>query len=100
MARFAAHKFGKEDVQGLLQGLIGYGLGGEYHDYSGAEQATMALGTLINALKATRAIDEKQFTAMNAALEKCYAAVEKDEAYQPTAFIKALTGFKAAVPQF
>ena len=100
VARFAAHKFGKEDVQGLLQGLIGYGLGGEYHDYSGAEQATMALGTLINPLKATRAIDEKQFTAMNAALEKCYAAVEKDEAYQPTAFIKALTGFKAAVPQF
>ena len=34
----------------------------------------------------------------DAALGACYAAVEKDEAYSPQAFVTALKAFKAKVP--
>ena len=43
-------------------------------------------------------IDNGKFDALNAALEKCYKAVEKDEEYQPAAFVAALNQFKAALP--
>lgn len=98
--RFAQHTFGKEDVRALLNGVIRFGMGGEYVDYPGAEQAAMALSSIINALRDIGAIDKKQFDAMNAALEKCNATLDKDEEYKPQAFVAALSAFQATVPQF
>ena len=97
--KFAKHNFGKADMSALLAGVIDLGLNGEYQDYPGAEQATMALSAIINAMLNVGAIDKKQFGPLNAALEKCYAAVEKDEAYNPRAFVTALKEFKAKVPK-
>ncbi len=65
----------------------------------GAEQATMALSAIVDAMFRSGDIDKGQFDAMNAALAKCYAAVEKDEEYKPATFVAALNAFKAAVPQ-
>ena len=92
--RFAEHQFSKADMEALLAGVIDEGLRGEYADYPGAEQATMALGAIINAMLDTGAIDQQGFDALNAALETCYKAVENDEAYDPKAYVAALKGFK------
>ncbi len=78
--------------------MIDLGLKGEYQDYPGVERATMALSAIIDAMLNVGAIDKKQFEPLNAALEKCYAAVEKDEEYSPQAFVTALKAFKAKVP--
>ncbi len=96
--KFAKHSFSKADMSALLAGVIDLGLNGEYQDYPGAEQATMALSAIINAMLNAGAIDKQQFEPLNAALEKSYAAVEKDEAYSPQAFVTALKEFKAKMP--
>lgn len=98
MGKFAEHAFGKADMQALLSGVVANGLAGEYRDYPGAEQATMALSAIVDAMFRAGDIDNGKFDALNAALEKCYKAVEKDEEYQPAAFVAALNQFKAAVP--
>ena len=98
MAKFADYEFGKAAVQAMLGGVITNGLAGEYRDYPGAEQATMALSAIVDAMFRSGDIDKGKFDAMNEALAKAYEAVEKDEEYKPAAFVAALNHFKAAVP--
>ena len=98
MEKFAAHAFGKADVKALMAGVVADGLAGEYRDYPGAEQATMALSAIVETMRNTGAIDNGQFEALNAALAKSYAAVEKAEEYQSATFVAALKIFKAAMP--
>lgn len=97
--RFAAHKFGPDDMRALLSGVLQFGLKGEFVDYPGAEQATMALGAIINAMKDTGSITEDQFGVMNKALKGVLAAVDKDEAYQHKTFLAALKAFGGTVPR-
>jgi hypothetical protein len=79
--------------------VIREGRQGEFLDYAAAEQATMALSSLLNAMKASGAVDENQFKALKAALDKCYEATAKDEDYKPKAFQAALQAFEAAIPK-
>lgn len=97
---FAAHSFGPKDMQALLVGVVDEGLAGEYADYAAAEQATMALGSIVDALARNNVVDGGGLDSMSTALEACYKAVEKDEAYKPTVFAEALRDFKAAIPEF
>ena len=97
--KFADHQFVKADMRALLEGVIDSGLKGEYRDYPGAEQATMALSAVVDAMLKASAIDKSQFEAMNAALAKSYAAVEKDEEYQSEAFVATLKEFKSKIPK-
>lgn len=96
--RFSTHRFAKADMMALFNGVIAKGLSGEYFDYPGAEQATMALSAIINAMKNTGAINAAAFKSLDAALNKCFDAVEKDEAYVPVKFIAALKAVKASAP--
>jgi hypothetical protein len=98
-ARLAAHKFGADDMRALLSGVLDYGLKGEFVDYPGAEQAAMALGAIITAMKNTGAVTKDQFNAMNEALNRVFATVDKDEAYRHKSFVAALKGFRGAVPR-
>lgn len=98
-ARFAAHNFGADDMRALLSGVLDYGLKGEFVDYPGAEQATMALGAIITAMKNTGAVTKDQFNAMNEALNSVFATVDKDEAYRHKSFVAALKAFRGAVPR-
>lgn len=98
-AKFAKHNFEKADLVALFNGVIEKGLGGEYFDYPGAEQATMALSAIINAMKDTGAINAAAYKAMDAALGKCFDAVAKDEAYVPANFVAALNAVKATGPK-
>ena len=97
--RFAQHRFSKADMQALLTGVIREGLGGEYVDYAAAEQATMALAAIIAAMRAAGVVDESQYKAMTAALDKCYQATAKDEAYRPETYVAALRALAAVVPK-
>lgn len=96
---FKSYSFGPADIQALLSGVVAEGLSGEYADYAAAEQATMALASIVDAMKNGGMIDKDQLAPMIAALDSCYKAVEKDEAYKPTVFAKALRQFKDAIPK-
>ena len=99
VAAFAKHAFGKPDLMALMNGVLSTGLGGEFMDYAGAEQATMALASIVNALKDTGAIDEAQRKALDVAMNRAYESVAKDEQYKPAAFVEAMKQVQAAAPK-
>ncbi len=86
----AKHSFSKADMKPLLEGLIAEGRRGEFTDYAAAEQATMAMGSIIEAMRRAGVIDKKQTAALNAALGESYKAVEKDDTYRPETYLAAL----------
>jgi hypothetical protein len=95
--RIAAREFNAADMRTLMLAVINRGMSGEYVDYAAAEQATMALSAILDAMKVANAISADQYKTLNATLNKCYAAVEKDETYSPKAFLKALQDLEASV---
>jgi len=99
VAKFSSRKFGKSDLTALLKGVMSFGLEGQYVDYHGAEQATMALGVIVSAMRDTGAISNAQYGAINKALGGVYKAVEKDEGYDPKAYVAALRTAEKAMPK-
>ncbi len=95
--KLAGHSFSKDDMNAVLKALVAESGTGELFDYAVAEQATMALGAIISAMRVGGFIDQAQLDKMNAALEKCYAATTDDELYRPADFAAALGSFRALV---
>ncbi len=75
--------------------LIDDGLGGLYPDYSGAEQATMALGSLSSAMQQTGSLNNA--SAYNKGLARLREVLVKDEAYKPAEFVSRLREFRTLV---
>ncbi|MEQ9640270.1 MAG: multiheme c-type cytochrome [Alphaproteobacteria bacterium] len=94
---FAGRSFSGDDVKKLLDGVVQNGLSGEYVDYAAAEQATMAVGSLLATWRKIGGLGEAQFNELNASLDAAFKAVENDESYRPAAYRSALQNFKAAV---
>ena len=98
--RFAGAAFGRAEMAALLQGVVAEGLQkGEYIDYSAAEQATMALQSIVAAMKNTGAFEAAQLEAIRGSLNKLLAATLKDEEYRPAVFREALQEFASAAPK-
>jgi len=98
VATFAAKTFSKDELMGLLQGVLAEGLEKrEYVDYAAAEQATMALQAIVAALTDDKALQPPQTEALNQELKKLLALLVNDEAYKPDAFRAGLQAFQAAV---
>ena len=98
ISQFAEHDFEPEDMKILLDGIIANGLSGEYVDYAGAEQASMAIGTIVTAMQNVGALKKGQMDGINAALDKVFEAVDNDEKYRPQTFVASLRGFQQSVP--
>ena len=96
---FGRHDFGRADMQALLAGVIADGKASEYVDFAAAEQATMAVSSILAAMKAGGHIADDAFAAMNQSLRKLLAAVEKDEAYRAPAYRLALEEFEKTMPR-
>jgi hypothetical protein len=97
--RFARHAFGPEDMRALLASLVTDGRDGHFADYGGAEQATMALASLVQALRRSGGLTDAQGNDLRAAIDQCYAATAKDEAYDPAVFVRALDAVERALPR-
>jgi hypothetical protein len=95
----AGHEFGRDDIKALAQGLIAAGSTGDASEYSGAQQATMALESLVASMKLNGYASPAQLTAMNAGLGGLYHATANDETYRPDDFAKALVAFGKTIPQ-
>jgi cytochrome c554/c'-like protein len=99
VTKFASHQFGQDDMRALLTGVVNEGLiRHEYVEYAAAEQATMALSSIINAMKNMGAYNDAQFKQANSALGKLYDAVAKDEEYKSATFLAALRDFQQGLP--
>lgn len=93
--RLGTMQFGTDRMWAMFDALLRAGAAGEFVDYAAAEQATMALGSVLSALHKAGAADARTVRRFNGALEKAYAATEKDSEYRPERFAEALRGMKA-----
>ena len=94
---FARHDFGRADMQALLAGVVANGDAQEYVDFAAAEQATMAISSIVNAMKSFGHVADEGFAAMNQALQKLLAVVQKDEEFRAPAFRVALKEFEKTI---
>jgi hypothetical protein len=83
------------DMRALLTQLVNEGLNGQFRDYAGAEQATMAIGSVANFMYRKRVL--KSARDINRGLAALQAAVANDERYSPAQFEAALRDFRGAV---
>jgi Cytochrome c554 and c-prime len=90
-----AHSFTDADMRGILNGLISDGLSGEYRDYAGAEQATMAIGSVASFMYKRGMI--KSASNVNGGLAALQTSVANDEHYSPAHFQTALRNFRGVV---
>ncbi|MDQ3025851.1 MAG: cytochrome c family protein [Pseudomonadota bacterium] len=93
--RLATRAFGGEDLRAMIGGLVEEGAAGQYRDYAGAEQATMAIGSLLAFLG--RRGDLKDARAANLALDRLHATVKDDEKFSPERFRAALAALGRTV---
>jgi len=89
-----AHRFSVEDLRAMVAALLEDGMAGQYSDYAGAEQATMALQSLTQGLRQRGALPQG---AAQASLKRLLATVAEDESYKADAFQSALREFRNAL---
>jgi len=89
-----AYKFSRRDLQGILTGLIDDGLAGEYSDYQGAEQAAMAIQSVVDFLRKQGSL---RTPAVVQAMQRLLATVTYDEGYSAATFQQALRELKSVV---
>ena len=86
---------GEADMRAVLSGLVNDGLNGQFRDYAGAEQATMAIGSVANFMYQRGVL--KSARNVNGGLAQLQAAVANDERFSPAQFQAALKNFRSNV---
>lgn len=84
-----------ENLRGMALALVDDGIAGAYADYAGAEQAAMALGSVVNTLHKLGQL--KSATSLNQGLAHLRAGLVQDEAYKPADFQNRLRTFRPLV---
>lgn len=95
----STHDFSPDDMKALAHGVVAIGITGDDTDFSAAEQATMALGSIASAMKMAGSLTPEQVKAMNDALGGLYKSVDHDATYRPEVFVAALKLFRKTIPQ-
>lgn len=93
--RIENYSFSESALRGIAVSLIDDGLNGYYRDYAGAEQAVMAIGSVVNFMNKRGMI--KSAKPVNASLQKLYASLSNDEKYRPAEFQQRLREFKTVL---
>jgi hypothetical protein len=95
IAKLVSREFDDRDLRAILAGLVEDGIAGNYADYAGAEQATMAIASVMSFLARRGSLADVR--AANAALDRVYETVRNDEKYRGERFQSALAGLKPHV---
>ena len=95
IGKLRTRDFDDADLRAILAGLVDDGLAGQYGDYAGAEQASMAIASVLDFLAKRGVLADVR--AANAALERLFETVKDDEKYRLERFQSALGGLKSIV---
>jgi|CXWL01.1.fsa_nt_gi hypothetical protein len=93
--RIEAHLWDDATLRGVALALVDEGLSGYYRDYAGAEQSFMAIGSVLNYMKARGHV--KDVGALNRGLASLREPLTSDEAYAEGAFLSRLKAFRPLV---
>lgn len=91
----SARGLNREQLRGMALALVDDGLAGAYPDYAGAEQAVMALGSVVNTLH--KLGDLKSAAQLNKGLASIRDVLRHDEAYKEAQFQARLRDFRPLV---
>jgi hypothetical protein len=91
--QFANYSFSQQDLLTILDTLVQDQRNYKYPDYVAAEQATLAMSTLVTGLHRTGGIDEQTLKSLNLAMDPVYQSVKSDENYKAENFKAALRNF-------
>jgi hypothetical protein len=89
--------FSDSELKAVLANLIQAGVDGEFRDYAAAEQAVMAIASLLSTLDIHSAFSAKAQQAAGKRLDELYTCVDDDEKYNPVCFTDGLKHLKSAV---
>lgn len=89
-----ARRFTAEDVRGMMTTLLDEGIAGNFTDYAGAEQATMALQSLASGLRQRGALPEG---TVQSSMLRLLETVSDDELFKAASFQAALRELRAAI---
>lgn len=85
------------DMRKAMQTMIEKGSKGFFTDYESAEQATMALGSMIEAMRVAGFVNQAGYDQLSSKMEPVYGAVANDEQFVPSRFVGAVQGLSAAL---
>ncbi len=91
-----AHDFGADSLGPILDSLVRDADAGEFRDYAAAEQASMAVQSVVVAFQNAGAVDEARTAGLQTRVDALYATVERDEGYDMSRFVSALRQVRAA----
>jgi hypothetical protein len=92
-AEFAADSLGV-----ILGSIVADAERGELRDYAAAEQAAMALQSVVVAYEGAGLLEAEAAQRMQARVDALYATIESDERWSPVKFNEALRAARAAAP--
>ncbi|PPR77618.1 MAG: hypothetical protein CFH01_01442, partial [Alphaproteobacteria bacterium MarineAlpha2_Bin1] len=95
--KFNDHNFKIADMTNMLNTIVDNAINGNYIDYPVAEQASMAIGSIVKGMSDLGAIDKSKINTVNNQLEKIYTAVDDPEKFEPNSFIASLRNFRKSV---
>lgn len=94
--KVAAHEFGPETLGQVLSSLLRDAERGEFRDFTSAEQAALAAQSVVVAFETAKQLGEADSAGLKAGIDRVYAAVEKEDAYNMGKFVDALKALRAA----
>ena len=92
--KFESHNFQIKDMTNMLNKIVENAINGNYIDYPVAEQASMAIGSIVKGMTDLGAIDKNKIKKVNSQLEKIYTTVDNPEKFEPNSFIASLKQLK------
>ena len=85
-------------LKGILASILADGKKGQYRDYAAAEQASMAVDSVILAFEGNGSIGSGEAEALRATAQGLFEATEDEEGYQQSRFVAALRALESSVP--
>ncbi len=98
LPRVQAATFDGAMLKGILASILGDGERGQYRDYAAAEQAAMAVDSVILAFEGNGAIDSERAEAMRAQAQALFDATKDEENYRSAQFVAALKALESSAP--
>lgn len=96
-SKVVGHSFGKDDMNAVLGSLVSGGTTGDYQDYGAAEQAVMAMASLVDALHASGDLDTARGERLDAGIKTLYDVLKDENAYQPERLVAELKNLEPAL---
>jgi hypothetical protein len=96
LPKVGAHAFDEGALSPILASVLADAERGEFRDFAAAEQAAMAVQSVVVAFKNAGALDEARSKTLQTRVDALYATVDREDAYAMGPFVGALREVRAA----